>query len=574
MRSRHIPSIVDEMEATAMTKRIVSGIFLLIALGALGLILAGALTSGEQLIVRFLTAIIVAALGLYVISDLRLHSDAADETGTSKHAPAPTRVATAEEPPPNSTAAFMATVTGKRAGRGPRSGVPAPDHRHGVAPAAAGPTAATASMGEPTVELAQPGARARRPMAVPAPDRGRAQTPPPMTHVSARATAAPAPGLTTPRAVAAEPTTVWEQPGATIDPPSPPVDPSQTSTPGPGVADSPYEADLDAAALWPFNNPAPSHNPAPGDSSDAASDLDALTAIFARTTEQELAREAHDTCEDAAPTHHDRAKRETVEVPSPAPPTAPTPVAAEIGDFLSPGRQDVTERVGAATNCSNDEKSDDDVRPEAETDRLGHLTHEATTEGGDTTSYSGTITESIPVATTGDDTDAGSRGAEPTPLDLMPRTVSAIEAATYTDAPIAPIIDLRTSQASRFPADLEAAIRSGELEVISSLIDQGLLSTSGPITDRDVRTMVYVAFTSSELRKILLAGGTVDSDRSELDLGEVEVFTTGATGPAAPSTIDLDALGADDATMIDLRAGYRAAAAIADPYPTESRAVL
>ena len=46
-----------------MTKRVVSAIFILTALGALGIILAGALTSGEQLIVRFLTAVIVAALG-------------------------------------------------------------------------------------------------------------------------------------------------------------------------------------------------------------------------------------------------------------------------------------------------------------------------------------------------------------------------------------------------------------------------------------------------------------------------------------------------------------------------------
>ena len=99
-----------------MTKRIVSGVFLLIALGALGLILAGALTSGEQLIVRFLTAVIVAALGLYVISDLRLQADDdAVATGLRTTVSSP-RVTTTETPPPNSTAAFMATVTGKRSG--------------------------------------------------------------------------------------------------------------------------------------------------------------------------------------------------------------------------------------------------------------------------------------------------------------------------------------------------------------------------------------------------------------------------------------------------------------------------
>ena len=90
-----------------MTKRVVSAIFILTALGALGIILAGALTSGEQLIVRFLTAVIVAALGLYVISDLRLQADDDAMAGQSR---GQTRMATMEAPA-NSTAAFMATVT-------------------------------------------------------------------------------------------------------------------------------------------------------------------------------------------------------------------------------------------------------------------------------------------------------------------------------------------------------------------------------------------------------------------------------------------------------------------------------
>jgi hypothetical protein len=46
--------------------------------------------------------------------------------------------------------------------------------------------------------------------------------------------------------------------------------------------------------------------------------------------------------------------------------------------------------------------------------------------------------------------------------------------------------------------------------------------------------MVYVAFTSSELRKILLAGGTIDGDNSSIDLGPVEVFHRPSLA-AAPS---------------------------------------
>ena len=67
-----------------MAKRIVSGIFILTALGTLGVILAGAMTSGEQLIVRFLTAVTVAALALYVISDLRLQNEQ-EEPPVSRH---------------------------------------------------------------------------------------------------------------------------------------------------------------------------------------------------------------------------------------------------------------------------------------------------------------------------------------------------------------------------------------------------------------------------------------------------------------------------------------------------------
>ncbi|MCP4227300.1 MAG: hypothetical protein GY773_28485 [Actinomycetia bacterium] len=57
--------------------------------------------------------------------------------------------------------------------------------------------------------------------------------------------------------------------------------------------------------------------------------------------------------------------------------------------------------------------------------------------------------------------------------------------------------------------------------------------------------MVYVAFTSNELRKILLAGGTLDGDLSQLDLGDVEVFVD-------PTDEELETL-QESAAMIDLR---------------------
>ena len=95
------------------------------------------------------------------------------------------------------------------------------------------------------------------------------------------------------------------------------------------------------------------------------------------------------------------------------------------------------------------------------------------------------------------------------------------------------------------PADkLTAAIRSGELQVIKSLISQGMLSTHGPITDRDVRTMVYVAFTSNELRKLILAGGTPDGIRAgDLDLGTVELFDESRYAPRTQTPVPRSAAG-------------------------------
>jgi hypothetical protein len=103
-----------------------------------------------------------------------------------------------------------------------------------------------------------------------------------------------------------------------------------------------------------------------------------------------------------------------------------------------------------------------------------------------------------------------------------------VEAAAYARARVLSLLAGETGS-----ADIDAAIRSGELEIISSLVDDETLSSEGPISDSDVRTMVFVAFTSNELRKILLSGGRLDVELDDieledLDLGPVEVFPTAA----------------------------------------------
>lgn len=46
-------------------------------------------------------------------------------------------------------------------------------------------------------------------------------------------------------------------------------------------------------------------------------------------------------------------------------------------------------------------------------------------------------------------------------------------------------------------------VKAQEGDLVESLISEGLLTTDGPITDRDVRTMIFVAVSSSELIEVL-----------------------------------------------------------------------
>ena len=85
----------------------------------------------------------------------------------------------------------------------------------------------------------------------------------------------------------------------------------------------------------------------------------------------------------------------------------------------------------------------------------------------------------------------------------------------------------QVTSASKSPLSaINDAIFEGEQKIVKSLIDRGVLSSKGPITDDDVATMVYVAFTSSELRKLLASGGSVDGDDDTSGLEEIEIYTS------------------------------------------------
>lgn len=62
--------------------------------------------------------------------------------------------------------------------------------------------------------------------------------------------------------------------------------------------------------------------------------------------------------------------------------------------------------------------------------------------------------------------------------------------------------------------EVMATVKKQESHLVDTLIHEGLLTTEGPITDRDVRTMVFVAVSSKELVEVLTGdlgdGATVE----------------------------------------------------------------
>ncbi len=55
-------------------------------------------------------------------------------------------------------------------------------------------------------------------------------------------------------------------------------------------------------------------------------------------------------------------------------------------------------------------------------------------------------------------------------------------------------------------SEIMAVVKTQEGHLVDTLIDEGVLSTQGPLTDKDIRTMVFVAVSSTELIEVLTAG--------------------------------------------------------------------
>ncbi|MDH3301058.1 MAG: hypothetical protein OES24_11185 [Acidimicrobiia bacterium] len=507
-----------------MAKRIVSGIFILTALGALGVILAGAMTSGEQLIVRFLTAVTVAALALYVISDLRLQNEQ-EEPRTERNTSGAERSTT-------QATAVMATVTASRrrerlTRRGRQAPTPPTPNFEAIEPVTT--RSRTVPLTDPTeavtgsrlvppapdqVERVVPphpmaGRRVEKPTGQPGRPASAIETNPPIQSNP------PLPAGVPSRDSAED---VVDLVAETVTGPvdaspeflTPPDERAQESSTGSVIANRSftYSGRLHSfGADWPPTPPAGEEAGEPAERGLEHVDAAEMSAVDAQTAELPAITglPTRDTDDDLLAGLF-ISEFDNTEDPLAKPAYPPRPeaylFAVDTAELLLMEQADIDRDMESTWPMAGD--------PPA------------------------------PTKPSFRQIEAAQYAAPPRPDYLDLRDTNDL--VTYDE--VARPLPAEPSPGSPTPEKLTAAIRSGEIQVINSLISQGMLSTSGPITDRDVRTMVYVAFTSNELRKLILAGGTPDGIRAgDLDLGDVELFDESRFAPppkrlyAGPPTV-------------------------------------
>ena len=92
------------------------------------------------------------------------------------------------------------------------------------------------------------------------------------------------------------------------------------------------------------------------------------------------------------------------------------------------------------------------------------------------------VSEPVVTASTGLSVGSG------TELPVVVQTPAPLELHKYTSS------------------EIMAVVKTQEGHLVDTLIDEGVLSTEGPLTDKDIRTMVFVAVSSTELIEVLTEG--------------------------------------------------------------------
>jgi len=489
-----------------MTKRIVSGLFILAAVAALSLILADALDDGEQLVARFLIAVIVAALGLYVISDLRLKADEqATESGHTKQVISEIKEVASNSP------AFMATVTRKKESpaatshptTGPHIGANNPFH-------------STPHNQFPPTQLEAIPANPRGP--VPAAQSQRSETTSPAIPVARQTTQAKPNSLDL----------------STLPPPTfesrsePTIMLTNRSLATAGTPDTTgfYMADIRDA--------------------DSTSKVDLTRAdesqLNASVTRGLIGPSAVDSRQEPYGVenkidngHQAHTGHKTNPATLPQTPPRPSTTGA------APGASSAESRLAQPKTFDPANTGDTAgwLAPIDTTNTPSRLDPTATTDLGRPANHASPAPSTIssppsdPIRQLPNN-DSISRLGSPNPLgqantqDTIPPANRVRPTAKPVQRPqtsrIAPVVHLRRSASAARADDIEAAIKAGEIDVIASLVRDGLLSTNGPITDEEVQMMVYVAFTSNELRAILQSDGTIDGHISRREVQGLDVF--------------------------------------------------
>jgi|GEM_PF-6378188 len=420
-----------------MTKRIFSGLFILTSVGALGIILAGALAEGDQLIVRFLTAVVVAALGLYVVSDLRLQSSQTElesqiDLTKSLSVPMKSKISI-NEPPAESTAAYMATVAHNESTA----------FSFGKQKVSAGSSGFAGDLD--SIDMGDPFGSEQ--------DQD-------LTSIT--------------DFLDSEETDVFDDGLTNLT-----LDNEQYSWPisGEWPAIDGKSFDKNSSGLGALEeNIEELENDFKSIPLSLVPDLDVKDReAFSGDDLVHLVEKQEKKSDEKA--------EEIAELP---------PTENKIEDLVEP----------------------EIAKPEVDIDLVEQNAVESEIDLTEQNAVAAVQTAevevvSVPNARTDEDEGSVSFSSE---------------------------VDLRKAHSVEFKSNVDGAIKAGEEKVVSTLIEQGMLSTEGKISDRDVRTMVYVAFTSNELRKLIKAGGSLTGPNSDVDLGPVELFDESLHAPA-PKTL-------------------------------------